>query len=335
MSLALRRIRRLLGTGSATAVVRAGRRAVHLGRARRELATALRSDRALVVGPFLGEVGYELLYWRPYVLRLLRSHGVETDRVTVVGRGGSGAWYGEYASAARDAFELLPPAEVLRRIEERVGRTGQRKQLAVDDLDRELQEAAAPGAAPIHPLHLFWGERFAWEGLVSPEDAVAAVDHEPLPRGELPAAVAERLPERFVVLKAYFNECVPDTAANRNAYARLLDRLAGETAVVALQPPVRADDHDDWAPSEAVVRLDDVLRPDTNLAVQAAVVARAERLVTTYGGFSYLGPYLGVPTTALGEPAGENPRHEAILRAALPDADWERVPLTSLADSPG
>jgi hypothetical protein len=327
MSLALRRIRRLIGTGSPAAVARAARRAVALRQTQRELEAALRSDRPLVVGPFLGEVGYELLYWRPYVLRLLRSHRVDPERVTVVGRGGSADWYATVAARRVDAFELLPPREVLSRIEERVARTGQRKQLSVDALDRDLQQlATTEDAAPVHPLHMFWGSRFAWEGLVPAAEAVLAADHDPLPRGELPPAVAGRLPGRFVVLKAYFNECVPDTPESRSGYARLAAALARESSVVALQPGFAVDDHADWPPDD-VVRVDDLLEPRSNLAVQAAIVARAEALVSTYGGFAYLGPYLGVPTTAVGEIGEENPHHEQMLKAARPDARYRRVSL--------
>jgi len=335
VSLALQRIRRLLETRSPTTVARAATRAIELRRATRRLEAALASDRPLVVGPFLGELGYELLYWRPYVLRLLRSHAVDPERVTVVGRGGTGAWYNAVAARHVDAFDLLPADDVLAGIEDRVARTGQRKQLAPDPLDSELQRRAAPGPgfAAVHPLHMFWGARFAWEGLVPSAEAVAGADHEPLPALDPPSEVVERLPERFLVLKAYFNECVPDTATSRAGYAALLEELAGERPVVVLHPPLRADDHLDWEPPAGVVRIDDLLRPATNLAVQAAVVARAEKLVATYGGFAYLGPYLGVPTVAVGEPAGENRRHEAVLRAAWPDASWERIVLPTLAHS--
>ena len=52
------------------------------------------------------------------------------------------------------------------------------------------------------------------------------------------------------------------------------------------------------------------MTPQDNLAVQTAVVARARELVSTYGGFSYLGPMLGVPTLALHT-------HEAFSRVHL------------------
>ena len=42
----------------------------------------------------------------------------------------------------------------------------------------------------------------------------------------------------------------------------------------------------------------DLLRPETNLEVQSAVIAGAEAFVGTYGGFSYLAPLMGVNTVA-------------------------------------
>jgi hypothetical protein len=39
-----------------------------------------------------------------------------------------------------------------------------------------------------------------------------------------------------------------------------------------------------------------MMTPATNLAIQTRVIAHADHLVATYGGFSYLGPLLGVQT---------------------------------------
>jgi hypothetical protein len=40
------------------------------------------------------------------------------------------------------------------------------------------------------------------------------------------------------------------------------------------------------------------LAPERNLAVQTAVVGRARAFVGTYGGYSYLAPFCGVPALA-------------------------------------
>ena len=52
--------------------------------------------------------------------------------------------------------------------------------------------------------------------------------------------------------------------------------------------------------------------------MQAALVARASAFVGTYGGFSYLAPFLGVPATAYySNEAGFFERHLAMARSAL------------------
>jgi len=40
------------------------------------------------------------------------------------------------------------------------------------------------------------------------------------------------------------------------------------------------------------------MTPETNLDVQTRVIAGARALIGTYGGFSYLGPFVGTPTLA-------------------------------------
>jgi hypothetical protein len=65
--------------------------------------------------------------------------------------------------------------------------------------------------------------------------------------------------------------------------------------------------------------------PEDNLAVQTKIVARARELVATYGGFSYLGPMLGVPTRALYTQEAFQRVHLDVLHACYPDARYELV----------
>ena len=73
---ARRRLARLVKTGSPRVVARAARRELVWRRHEASVARAAREGRRLLVGPFLGEVGFELLYWIPVVRRLLAEHGV-------------------------------------------------------------------------------------------------------------------------------------------------------------------------------------------------------------------------------------------------------------------
>jgi hypothetical protein len=44
------------------------------------------SDEPFVVGPWTGEVGFELLYWAPFVRWVLRKFNIDPSRVTLVSR---------------------------------------------------------------------------------------------------------------------------------------------------------------------------------------------------------------------------------------------------------
>jgi hypothetical protein len=55
------------------------------------------------------------------------------------------------------------------------------------------------------------------------------------------------------------------------------------------------------------------------------LVAGARALVCSYGGFSYLGGLLGVPTLALQTRPPFSPVHLSVFRAAFPDADYAVV----------
>jgi hypothetical protein len=322
--LAARRIARLARGGSVAAVARALGREAWLRGERIRLERALRSEAPLVVGPFVGEVGFELLYWRPMVRRLLRRYRVDRDRVTVVGRGGSGLWYRDVAGAQRDVLEVVTPEELHEGIEVRVRRTGQRKQVDVDAFDSELiTRLGLDDQALLHPFHVYWGFRFVWEGLEPPSAAEAQGDYDPLERDEsLLDGIS--LPDRFVAIKVYENECLPATSENRAAVRETVSLLSRWMPVVALETGLVLDDHREL-PSGALTPLASGLEPRRNLVQQAEVVARASALVATYGGFSYLGAFYDVPTVAISRTFEWNRLHENVLRAVRPAARYVRA----------
>ena len=58
----------------------------------------------------------------------------------------------------------------------------------------------------------------------------------------------------------------------------------------------------------------------SNLEIQSSIVARAKAFVGTYGGFSYLPPFLGVPSIGLhSDPKGFARPHFDVALAAFDD----------------
>ena len=319
-----RRLRRLVRTGSPSTVLRAARRELVWRRREAAVARAAREGRRLLVGPFLGEVGYELLYWIPAVRRLLSQHRVAPERVTVLARGGAASWYRDCASHGVEILDLIPPEEYLPAVVERRRRGGGQKQFFPDALDSRLVRLALAqtgDAEIVHPLLMYSRLRFVLEGLQPPEQALRLADYRRLAREPTPLPAG--CPTDYVAVKLYFSDPFPDGEESRELAARVLDELANETEVVVLTSGTQLDEHREWIPDGR--RIHDSSHwvvPRDNLRVQTELVARSRAFVCTHGGFSYLGAMLGVPTLALQVQEPYSPVHLAVLRAAFPDADY-------------
>jgi hypothetical protein len=65
----------------------------------------------LLIGPWTGEVGFELLYWIPFVAWVRTHWNLAADRELVVSRGGVASWYGRDQAQYVDILSLFEPEE--------------------------------------------------------------------------------------------------------------------------------------------------------------------------------------------------------------------------------
>ena len=272
----------------------------------RELVTLLgRSDKPILVGPWLSETGFELLYWIPF-LAWAKTYGkLDPEQLVVISRGGAGPWYSHLTANYEDILSYYTPEEFRRRNEERIReQSGRMKHLDVSSFDREViaRVTAARGfhgAEILHPSAMYRLFEHFWFQRAPVTIVETFTSFAPLPPME-PFALRGQLPARYVAAKFYGNVALPSTAANRAFAAKFLADLARHIDVVLLNTADRYDDHDDF-PSELRGRIHTVehlMRPIDNLAVQTQVIRHAEAFVGTYGGFCYLAPLVGTPTVA-------------------------------------
>jgi hypothetical protein len=258
----------------------------------------------VIAGPWISEIGFEVLYWIP----LLRRLGIERERVTAITRGGAGAWYGDIAARTVDVFDHIAPDE-LRALHAERARAGTVKQLRTGPLERRLLEAAGGGATVISPTLMYalfaplWARRRPYT-LLERRTAFA------------PLAGAAK--EDYVAVKAYWSRAFPDTPRNRGALHDVVAALARRHPVSVIHSGGSYDDHEDWAAPE-LPGLTHVppADPATNLRVQSDVIARARALVTVHGGFAHLGPFLGTRTLALHSTTNWIQAHEDAARRAV------------------
>jgi hypothetical protein len=273
----------------------------------RELVTLLgRSGKPILVGPWLSETGFELLYWIPFLAWAKAYGNLDPEKLVVVSRGGAAPWYADLTPHYADVLSFYTPDEFRVKNEERIlAQHGRMKHLDVSAFDREIiarvkEARGLHGAAMLHPSEMyrlfehFWFQR-------APVTLIEAFTHfAPLPAPSTPWALRASLPARYVAAKFYGNSALPDTPENRAFIASFLSELTEHTDVVLLNTGHRFDDHDDFPPSlkGRVHTIEHLMRPEDNLAVQTEVIRHAEAFIGTYGGFSYLAPLVGVDTLA-------------------------------------
>ena len=270
---------------------------------RRTLRSVANSRAPIIVGPWLSEVGYEVLYWVPFLRWFTRHYDVDPDRVIVLSRGGVASWYEGIGSRYVEQFDLFAPEEFATRNEARQ-RTSDQKQLSVSDFDEEVLRRARARvgiltAALCHPSTMFQLLRQFWLG----NDSLQSVlDYTEYDAANARAAVdVPKLPETFVAVKFYTGRALTDTPVHREQLRRLVERIADRYPVVALNTNLSLDEHADYVFRDVpgLITLDGWLTPQNNLAVQTEVIRRAKRFVGTCGSLAWLAPMLGTDTLAV------------------------------------
>ena len=293
---------------------------MHSRRLDRDLTHLALGTDTIVAGPWLGEVGFELLYWVPFLRWFATAFRVAPERLLIVSRGGTESWYRPFASRYREIFDYLTPEEFRRRHDERVAANGEQKQTRVLAFEHDLLVELTRDVrsrSMLHPSSMYSLFNPFWWGHIS-EDWVHG--HAQYCGLQAPPTTGIALPRApYTAVKFYFNDCFPANAANRAFVGRTLRALASRGPVVSLASGLHIDDHNaDETPPPDVHTLPADMRPQENLTVQTAVLAGASAFVGTYGGFSYLGPFLGVRTMAFfADPRGYSPRHLRMASSAF------------------
>jgi glycosyltransferase involved in cell wall biosynthesis len=268
----------------------------------RELARLRKTTAPIIVGPWLSEVGYELLYWIPFLNWAITANGFAGRRLIVISRGGAKPWYAHLGAEYVDVFDLYSVDEYKRRNEERWKEGGHQKQMEVTSMDRDLIDRVKAKlkideADLLHPSMMYRLLRFYWFGKAGVGLLDKHTSYRRFATIAQPRAIAD-LPDDYVAVRFYFRPSFPDTPQNRAFAAEVIRSINADLPVVLLNTGLSLDDHDDLhvAGGHGIHRVDHQMTPERNLEVQTEIISRARAFVGTYGGLAYVGPYYGVPS---------------------------------------
>ena len=261
----------------------------------RDLERAIEGSAPILAGPWLSEVGYEVLYWVPFLRWVKAAYRIPDDRIVIMSRGGTASWYRDLSPHYVEALDHASPQELSAR-----AAAGALKQRDVSDLDRRLIERASAAAGGtmnvLHPSLMFrWFAPF-WSG----HETLGFVEsHTRYARVQQPdVAVPVALPSEYVAVKFYGARSLPDDPAVRAQLRALVEGLSDRFPIVQLDSGLGLDDHTDVRldAHDRVASISGRVDARTNLAVQSRIIAGARMYVGTCGSLAWLAPMLGVPT---------------------------------------
>jgi hypothetical protein len=272
----------------------------------REIARVARGGGPVIAGPWLAEVGYEVLYWIPFLRWFCDAHAVSRDRLVVISRGGMEAAYRDLAARYLDIFDLIAPDALAARNAERRAdhEGGGQKQSRLSALDEELLAAArarlglASGAV-CHPSLLFGLFRHVWHGNL-PMDFFWRRTRYALMTAD-PVQPIAGVPDDFIAVKFYNGPALSVSAATQEAVRGLVAHASSIAPVVCLETELGLDEHRDFdlRGLSGVTSAGALMHARTNLGLQLSLIARSRFFLGTCGGLAWLAPFLRVPTVAV------------------------------------
>ena len=302
-------------------------------------------DRPVIAGPFLGEVGFELLYWIPFLRWSVEQFPALGDRLVVTSRGGTRGWYGDLANRYVDVLEIVDFDELTS------GMTRLKQRGEITPFEHRIHTGISDAlgledAAILHPTPMwraYYRNLKAREsafvdavGSVPPGESVPGLNSsyrqlEQPSEGKLQGV----LPDDYAAVRFYFRPSFPDTELNREVAAQLVKGLATRLPVVLLNNGMDFDEHRDidLASFDNVISLREHMTPADNLEVQSIALSRARLFAGTYGGLAYLAPHYGVPSVGFADDTSYLwPWHLGLAKRIFSGEDWGTLSVFSSMD---
>ena len=245
------------------------------------------TTKPILLGPWRSELGFEVLYWLPFLTWAQKRYGISPERCCAVSRGGLGALYP--AKQHIDLYDLRTVDQV--RLEN--GLDAERRKI-LKQMDKTpwddlvLKEAAVRiyGAGEayhvLHPSWMYWLFDPVWQDKATIQHIAAHTDFQPLPTPTLPAEAG--LPPKYVAVRFYERFTFPLQGEVIDFVREMVHAIASRIPVVLLNQKAFVDDHVDLPIVGPNIYMLPEVAPSQNLLVQAAVLAKAEAFIGTYGG---------------------------------------------------
>ena len=258
----------------------------------------------ILVGPFHSELGFEAIYWTPFIGWLKSKVKDFETRAHILTRGGAGCLYLHLAKQGLDLYAIRSVTDVRRAGIKQQKQQGIQKQISITAFDQAVIQDAAKSFGVrlpyhvVHPSLMYWAFECYWNELAGLKYLHSVCDFSTLPTPN-PNGVLH-LPEKFVAVKFYARHTFPYPHPDIAEFVKTtVATLAAQVPVVVLESSDTYDDHTDIPlAGPNIVSIGKDVPAHENVWLQAAIIGRATGFVGTYGGTAQLALRLGRPSVS-------------------------------------
>jgi ADP-heptose:LPS heptosyltransferase len=251
-------------------------------------------DAPIIVGPWFMELGFELLYWIPFVTKIVEVNKTTKNRVLAISRGGMSEFYSHLASEYSDIFNFISVEEYKNLKANIVSEVGGQKHMKYTKIEQRLikKTLGLEYSEIIHPSQMYSNFKPYWRRKVSADFIYDHSSYTHLNRIQTNSSGK-------IVVRLYRSSSFN---LDQKQIVALISALGQkhQKPIVNLYSSREYDDHENlFIDSEDVENIDFSVNHSENLKLQFDVIRNCDLFVTNYGGVSYFGLYANVPTIAL------------------------------------
>jgi hypothetical protein len=284
----------------------------------------------IIIAPWLGEIGYEVLYWIPFLVKMKETGRLTNAKITVISRGGVSAWYQEVSSEYIEIYDYLTPTAFEEIKSNRIKRVGTQKLSVLDnESEKEILKTIFPNIDSfenvLYPSDFFYPTRalFSQLGRVAPFKMASDL-LSTNPYFGVDSEMNSLIPDSpYICVKFYKRTSFEVSEEVMKALIDSLLLFAHKKGYRIIDLDSGSDldlQHASFKESSKLLTSQSIFdsQPSNNLSWQSALIKNSKLFIGTYGGPSYLPMMFNVPTIALiTSRKGLNPIHERVVQHFL------------------
>lgn len=256
----------------------------------------IKTNKKIIFGPWLGEVGYELLYWIPFIRKLCKNNNLSYENIYIISRGGVSEWYSDFSKNYIDIFDLISKEnfdDIKNKIfQQNKSQKQSKMKMDIEFLKKYFSETDYFFFTPslmfnILPNYFkgYYGIQFIKKYFEYKEINLNDKNFESnllkrynLTKGE------------YTAIKFYKRE----SYENNESIHEMLNKISKGKKLISLDQQQTYDEHENFNNNYKCLGN---LPLNQNLKIQSYIIKNSKYFYGTYGGFAYLATLLGTPNT--------------------------------------